>query len=518
METFEWTIMLLFGAALLSGLAGRLSLPYPSLLALGGAAIALLPFHPEWTLDPRLALTLFVAPVLLDAAYDSSPRDLMRNWRALVALAFFSVIITTACVAIVVKALVPEMGWAAAIALGAIVAPPDAAAATAVIRRLPMPHKLRTMLEGESLINDASALLIYRFAIVAAASGSFGFGELAPQVLLTLFGSVIVGASIGWLFLWFNRRVFTEVSTAVIAQFTLTFGLWILSENLGLSGILTIVANAVTVARLGRLDVPARIRVPTLAIWETVVFILNAFAFVLIGMQVGPIWARLAPNDRVAHLGIALAVLATVVAARFAWVFVYSFAAKRFAFDPYQHSLSWRQVLKGCTVLSWTGMRGIVTLAAALAVPLSVGDGTPFPYRDLIMLCAFTTVLGTLVLQGLTLGPLIKALKFPAENPVNDEVVWARSEAYGVGLRQIEMVSTEEADAVRRQYGPRLDIGSEPAAQLGRNATELRKTVLDAARGHANELRLAGMIGDEAFRVLEAELDWAELEAESTQR
>ncbi|MDB5538213.1 MAG: sodium:proton antiporter, partial [Devosia sp.] len=185
METFEWVIILLLGAALLSALAGRLSLPYPSLLALGGAGLAFLPVGPEWSLDPRLALTLFVAPVLLDAAYDSSPRDLLRNWRTLVGLALFAVVVSTISVAVLVKWLVPDMTWPVAIALGAIVAPPDAAAASAVLRKLPMPHRLRMVLEGESLINDASALLIYRFAVVVAMTGGMETAKFVPELLIT---------------------------------------------------------------------------------------------------------------------------------------------------------------------------------------------------------------------------------------------------------------------------------------------------------------------------------------------
>src|ERR1700760_1740162 len=162
METFEWVMALLFGAALLSLLARRIGLPYPSLLAVGGAATALVPFSPNWTLDPHLALTLFVAPVLLDAAYDFSLRDLQRNWVTVGSLAIFAVLLTTLAVALVARWLVPGMPWPIAIALGAIVAPPDAAAATAVMRQIKLPHRIRTILEGESLINDASALLIYR--------------------------------------------------------------------------------------------------------------------------------------------------------------------------------------------------------------------------------------------------------------------------------------------------------------------------------------------------------------------
>jgi Na+/H+ antiporter len=514
LETFEWVIILLFCAALLSGLANRLSIPYPSLLALGGAALAFLPVGPEWSLDPRLALTLFVAPVLLDSAYDSSPRDLLRNWRTLIGLALFAVVITTAAVAGLVKWMVPEMGWPVAIALGAIVAPPDAAAATAVMRKVSMPHRLRMVLEGESLINDASALLIYRFAVVAAMTGGFQAASFVPNLAITLVGSIGLGVIVGYLFQRFTRRIFSDVPTAVISQFTLTFGLWTLAEALGLSGILTIVANAMIVARFGRLNTSARMRVPAFAVWETVVFVLNAFAFVLIGMQIGPIWERLAPETRGRDVLVAVSVLICVVAVRFIWVFAFSIVMWALRLDPTKRGVPLAQSLKASTVLSWAGMRGIVTLAAAFAIPLALPDGSPFPHRDLILLCAFLTVLGTLVVQGLTLGPVIAALRLPSDDPVGVEVSWARSDIYSAGLVAITAETSEEAEEVRHEYRMRQSNGDQANTRLEQlPGNALRRAVLNAARVRSNELRITGQIGDEAFRVLEAELDWSELGA-----
>lgn len=193
MDVFEWVIGLMFGAALLSMLARRIGLPYPSLLAVGGAAVALLPMSPTWTLDPQLALTLFVAPVLLDAAYDFSLRDLKRNWVPVAGLAVAAVGVTTAAVALIARWLVPDMPWSIAIALGAIVAPPDAAAATAVMRQIKLPHRIRTILEGESLVNDASALLVYRLAIGTAVAGNLTVAGIVPTTIAVIVGSIAVG-------------------------------------------------------------------------------------------------------------------------------------------------------------------------------------------------------------------------------------------------------------------------------------------------------------------------------------
>ncbi|MGI9027121.1 MAG: cation:proton antiporter [Burkholderiaceae bacterium] len=287
MLVFESLLALLLCAALLANLARRLDIPYPVLLALGGAALAFVPGMPAWTLRPDLAL--FIAPVPLDAAYDSSPRDLKDNWAPLVGLVFVAVVLTTIAVAVLARWLVPEMPWAVAIALGAIVAPPDAAAATAVLRQAHLPHRLLTILEGESLLNDASSLLIYRVAVAAALGGDFVPAKVAPLFAYAVVGSIVFGVVAAWPNARLIRRI-QDAPTSIIMQFGSTFAIWIVAERIGLSGILTIVVYAIVIARTAPLFMPARLRVPSLAFWETAVFILKVFAFVLIGLQIRPIW------------------------------------------------------------------------------------------------------------------------------------------------------------------------------------------------------------------------------------
>ncbi|HXO69233.1 MAG TPA: cation:proton antiporter, partial [Bradyrhizobium sp.] len=248
MVTFEWIIGLLLGAVLLSALARRTQVPYPTFLALGGMALAFLPGSPSWTLEPDLALALFVAPVLLDAAFDTSLRDLRDNWLPVSTLVFIAVGLTTATVAVLAHWLVPGMPWAAAIALGAIVAPPDAAAATAILRQVKLPYRLLKILEGESLLNDASALLIYRVAVGAAVLEHFKWSTFAPTIVLGLAGSLIAGYAFAKLQAPLTRRI-TDAPSAIIVQFAGTFTVWIVAEHIGLSGILTIVAYAITIAR-----------------------------------------------------------------------------------------------------------------------------------------------------------------------------------------------------------------------------------------------------------------------------
>jgi len=513
MTTFEWIILLFAGAALLAALARRVGAPYPTFLAIGGALLALVPDGPRWTLDPHLALTLFVAPVLVDAAYDTSVRDLRANWKPIAGLVIAAVGTTVLLVALAARWLVPGMPWPIAIALGAIVAPPDAAAATAVMRQLQLPHKLLTIIEGESLLNDASALLIYRLAIMAMLAGHLGVAAFTPVLLLTVFGSLVVGVLLARVLQPLLQRN-GDVPTALILQFTTTFGVWMGAEAIGLSGILTLVTYAMTMARRGGAGMPARMRIPVFAVWEAVVFVLNAFAFVLIGLQLRPIWERLEAGGRGGEsLAVALAVLAVTIVARFAWVMAYKFVP----LPGRVRTLPVRQVLGGAVVLSWAGMRGIVTLAAAFAIPETLPGGAPFPYRDLVLLCAFTVVLGTLVLQGLTLKPLIRFIHLRDDDPVGREVRLARTHAYRALLDAIDGDESLHAQLLRQEYASALALNQdrqrdEQAIDEG-SGGPLRRRAIAAARTRTQELLRAGVIGDAAFRVVVQELDWAELSA-----
>ena len=408
MRELEVLVGLVLAATILAAAARRVGAPYPVFLAIGGAILAFVPGAPSFTVLPELALALFVAPVLLDAAYDASPRDLRDNWAPVTGLAVFAVGLTTIAVAAVARTLMPAMSWAPAIALGAVVAPPDAAAATAVLRQLRPPHRILTVLEGESLLNDASALLIYRLAVGAVAAGSFSIGAVAPAFLFAVAGSVVVGPVLGWLALRLFDRV-KDVPTAIIFQFVSTFGVWILADRIGLSGVLTMVCYAMTVARTAPERTPARIRIPSYAVWDTVVFLLNLLAFAFIGLQIRPILASLDPAARAGYFAVAGAVLLTVIVVRIAWSMSFNAVVRwrdrRFGFRPPRPML--RPSVGSGLIISWAGMRGIVTLAAALALPAA------FPFRGVIVLTAFSVVLGTLALQGLTLGPLLRRPPLP---------------------------------------------------------------------------------------------------------
>lgn len=495
MEIFQWLLMLL--AVALTACARYLKLPYPSLLAVGGAAIALLPNAPEFTLHPELALAVFVAPVLLGAAFDTSLRDLRRYWIPVLSLVVVAVGITTFAVAWVAHSLVPDMPWAAAIALGAIVAPPDAAAASAILPQLHIPHRMVVILEGESLLNDATALLIYRLAVSAAMGSTFTTSVVAWQAL-AMVGSVIAGFLLAHLFVRIVDRV-TDIPSSIIMQFVGAFGVWILADEIGLSAIVTVVTFAITAARITPERMPASLRLPSYAVWDTVVFVLNVLAFVAIGLQVRPILDSLESAERTQYLQIAGLVLATVVLVRIAWVFAYNAIAalERRLFGPG----SW----PGEYVPTFAGMT-IVTLATAFALPPS------FPHRELILLCAFTVVAGTLVAQGLTLRPSIVLFGLKDDGVVDKEIFSAQAQFARVAAEIIDADDSDAAQMLRAEFAmpseAELAEGSE-TQHTARN--RLRARIIAAQRKALVRMRRTADIGDDAFHYIEERLDRTEV-------
>jgi Na+/H+ antiporter len=477
-------------------------------LALGGVLLAFIPGAPSISVPPELALALFVAPVLLDAAFDTSLRDLRDNWAPVASLVIFAVGLTTAAVAVVVHTFIPSIPWAAAVVLGAVVAPPDAVAATAVLRPLRPPQRLLTILEGESLLNDASALLMYRLAIGAAAAGGFSFGAVAPTFLLAVVGSLVVGPVLGWIVFRMLDHV-QHVPTAIILQFVTTFAVWLLAEHIGLSGVLTTVCYAIALARTSPQRTPARMRIPSYAVWDTVIFALNIFAFIFIGLQIRPIVEALHAEDRARYFAVAGAVLATVIVVRFAWHMSFNAAIRwrdrQHGFHPPRPML--RPTLGSGLLISWAGMRGIVSLAAALALPQA------FPYRDLIVLTAFAVVLGTLLIQGLTLKPLMRALKLRDDDPVGHELTLAREQALRAAIDSLAADPSAVAEALRKELKARFAEQTHGSAAGAWRAShsEKRRAALQAARQTVLAMRSSEQIGDDAFHRIEEELDWLEM-------
>ncbi len=508
LSLFESLLALLAVALILAAFSRRIGAPYPAFLALVGACLAFVPGAPHVELAPDLALALFLAPVLVDAGFDMSIRELKRDWVPVSSLVLGAVVATTAAVAVVARWLTPGLDWAPAIALGAIVAPPDAVAASAVLKHINPPRRLVSILEGESLFNDASALVIFRGAVVAATFAMTA--TTIPLLILSVPVSLFAGWALGMTLPRINARI-TDAPTAILAQFVTAFGVWLVAERLHLSGVLTLVAFAATASRTTK--TPARLRLPSFAVWETAIFFLNVLAFVLIGLQIEPIFEKLDYNARWHYLSVGGAVLATVILVRFAWVFLNGAGVRLYGrlrgYSPINPGV--RPGWRGGLVVSWAGMRGIVTLAAALALP----DGeNPFPHRDLILFTAFFVVLGTLVIQGFTLGPLLRLLDFPQDEMLEKEAGYARTEALRAALASLEGEDSDAARRVRDEYAGLIAIADADEESFAPPLSEedrLRARAISAARSRLNELRFEAEIGDDAFHRVEEELDRSEI-------
>jgi Na+/H+ antiporter len=507
MQLFESTLLLLAIAVVLLQVARRLRVPYPSLLALVGGCVALMPFAPHMNIDPRLALALFVAPAVMDTAFDVPPRDLVRVWLPIVSLAVVLVLLTVVAVAWV-GVRYGGLPLAAAVALGAIVAPPDAAAAGAVLREFNLPRRTMAVLQGESLLNDAVALLLFSLAVTVTISPGSESSALVTRLLFAVPGGVALGIGIGF----FGAKIIPNLSgtlSSILVQFLLTYGAWILADRLGLSAIMCVVGLAAVASRIAPARTTARDRVNTNAVWATVVFVLNVLAFLLMGLQARGILDQL-PSDKLQRaLVFGGLVLATVIGVRFAYVMSYGWVLRRFRrfFEVRVIGGAVPKVRIGILV-SWCGMRGLVTLATAFALPAQ------FPGRDVIVLSAFTVVLGTLILQGFTIRPLIAALRIQPDESLDVDVATARKAMLDAALDDLAGESGQGAEEVRAEF----EAARQATVDRSRPVTDydtLRRRALQAERRVLNEWRRDGRILDDVYHLLEDELDRAELHSAS---
>jgi Na+/H+ antiporter len=502
MQLFEITLLLLTLAVVFLHIARRLRVPYPSLLALAGGCVALLPFAPHLGIQPQLALALFVAPAVLDSAFDMPPREMLRNWVPLVSLAVVLVLLTTAAVAWAGVALA-GLPIAAAIALGAIVAPPDAAAASAVLREFNLPRRTLAVLQGESLLNDAVALLLFGLAVTAAVAPDSGWRSLAPRLLIAVPGGAVLGVLCAQL----GMRIFQKLAgtlSLIIVQFLITYGTWILAERLQLSPIVAVVALAAVIARYMPSRTSARDRVNSYAVWATVVFVLNVLAFLLMGLQARDILNQLQSDALMHALAFAGIVLGIVIGVRLAYVMTYGFVLRTFRgfFEPRMHSKVPSASIG--VLVSWCGMRGLVTLATALALPRE------FPSRDVIVLSAFIVVLGTLILQGFTIRPLIALLRIAPDASLDEDVSQTRNAMLDAALKELAQVPGEGAAALRAEYGA-ARARNAGRAQPDTEYDNMRRRAIAAERRLLAAWRRSGRIQDDAYHLLEEELDRAEL-------
>ena len=508
MSLFESTLALLAIAVVLMQWARRLRVPYPALLALAGGCVALLPFAPQIHIEPKLALALFVAPAVMDSAFDIPPRELLRNWLPLVSLAVVLVLLTAAAVA-VAGIQIEHLPVAAALALGGIVAPPDAVAASAMLREFNLPRRMMGVLQGESLLNDAVALLVFGIAVSVAAAPGDPWVHVVPRLAVAVPGGALFGIAVGAL----SRLAFArlgETLSFVVVQFLVTYGTWLAADRLELSPIMAVVALAAVAARYAPERTSARSRVNTNAVWSIVVFVLNVLAFLLMGLQARLILTQLQGETLRADLKFAGIVLALVIAVRFVWVMAYGLMLRRFRgfFESRAPGVPVPKARIGVLV-SWCGMRGLVTLATAFALPQE------FPRRDLIVLSAFTVVIGTLVIQGFTIRPLIALLRIQPDTSVDEEVSATRRGMLDAALADLD--ADREAAEVAALFAE-LTAERDASETRSRPVTgydRARLRAVAAARRFLVERRQRGEIFDDTYHRLEDELDRVELHAAS---
>jgi monovalent cation/hydrogen antiporter len=507
----EFLMLLLLAIALLAQLAGRLQIPYPVFLVLGGLAIALVPGIPQVRLDPGVVFLVFLPPLLYAAAFRASPRDLRAHAGRIALLAIALVMLTVVVVAAVARVVLGELSWPMAFVLGAVLAPTDPVAATSVFRRTPVPERVAVIVEGESLVNDAVGLTLYRTALGAVAAGTFSLGSAALSFVLVSAGGIVIGLAVGWALNALKRRVQESEIEITLSLFT-PYAAYIAAERVGASGVLAAVTVGVYSGWRASDVLLPETRVKVDAFWSALAFLLDSVLFVLVGLQLPRILDALAPRALGDYVLPALAVTLAVMVVRMAFVLALSLIRARLP-DFVEKPLPRGERL----VVGWSGMRGAVSLAAALAVPLDA------PGRDLVLLVVFTTILVTIVVQGLTLPLIVRAcgLHEAAEDERGEQE--ARLQAAEAALHRLDQAAAEDEapdTTVERLRTTYAEHAERAAAELGDDGVEtedsseayaeLRRLTLEAEREAIMKLRREGRLSSDAARRLQHEIDLAE--------
>jgi Na+/H+ antiporter len=492
-----------------TALARRLPVPPPILQVVAGFLVGLVPGMQMPELDPDLVFFVFLPPILWAAAFFTSLRDFTANRRPIGFLAIGLVLATSGAVAVAARSLFPGMPWSVAIALGAIVSPPDAVAAAAIVSRLPVPRRVVVVLEGESLVNDASALILYRSAVAAAVTGAFSWGESVVRFFVDAGVGALIGVLIAWLVL---RALHWSKDTMAETLLTLAapYVAWLVAETMHVSAVLACVAGGLYLRRHFSSAVAPMSRLQNQSVWDLVIFVLNAAIFLLLGVEFRELLADLPAGTlgALVRAGVVIGVVAILV--RLVWVPLVAVIPRLLSerlrrVDPMP---SWKAVF----LVAWTSMRGIVSLATALALPRVLASGAPFPYRSAIVVITICVIVLTLVVQGLTLAPIIRAFAFTPEKTRHVEARVARLEATRRGAEALEDLSREpwvdkrDVEWLRAELRDRIRLlehhSGEPESRR-----RLRTEMLRAERRMLVRLRNEGAISDDVLRELEQELD-----------
>ena len=512
---------LLLAVAALGALACRLKVPYPIMLVIGGAIFGFIPGLPEIRLDPDLVLALFLPPLLYKSSIYANFGDFRANLRGLTLSTVVLVLITTSAVAVVAHALIPGMPWAVAFVLGAIVSPTDPVAAATIMRRLGAPRRMVSSVAGEGLFNDASALVAYRLAVAATVAGGFSLAEAGLRFVLGAVGGVAIGLTVGWLSAWVRKHVY-DVQISVTISLLTGYAAFLPAEALGVSAVLATVTAGIYMAIRSPEILDARPRLQGYFVWDIVDFLINATLFALTGLQLRAIVDGLHDYRFWTLASYALAIIGAVVVIRLAWFFSVPYLFRVVDRRPEQRErrlpTSWQ------LILAWSGMRGAVSLAVALALPLAVTGGAAFPQRDLILFLTFVVIFFTLVVQGLTLPTLIRRLGVTDGDTDTDEEVRARLVASQAAMARIDALADEDwtrDDTAQRMRGMYEYRAHRFAARLGKIEDDgyedrsmayqqMVRVVLQAQRQALIDMRRGGELSNEGLNLILRELDLEE--------
>jgi len=522
MTLLEIALLLLLGSIGAVAIAPKLKIPNELILLSGSLALSLIPGLPNIQLQPDLVFSVFLPPILFAAAYFTSWRDFKRNIRPISLLAVGLVVFTTSAVAIVLKLLVPSVAWSTAFLLGAVVSPPDASAAVAITKKLGVPRRLQTIIEGESLINDATALVCFRFALAAAATGAFSPWQASGKLIWVGGVGIAVGVAVAYAAMQLLKRV-KDPHAETVLSFVTCFACYLIAEHLGASGVISTVAGGLYFGRELPQSGSAQTRVVAEAVWGAVLLIINGFVFTLIGLQLPQIFQALNAYGWVELLILASVISLTVIVVRFLWVFPATHVPRWLFKSIRRHdpAPSWQALV----VLSWTAMRGIVSLAAVLSIPELTADGRPFPHRELVVFLAYAVILVTLILPATTLPFLLPRLGIRAGDEHLQEETMARLESAKAALQALERMKAEGRypvtllDFFKGRVERRLkaiETSLEPAAfssLLGEEIIQRRllREMIDAERKALVDLRTHDKIHDEVFHLINRELDVEDL-------
>ena len=523
MNDFEIFLAALFvSVAGLNALARWLAVPYPIPLVLGGLVLGLVPGMPEIELEPDLVLLIFLPPLLYAAAFFSDLHALRANIRPISLLAIGLVLLTILAVALIGHEVI-GLSWPMAFVLGAIAAPTDPVAATAIMRRLGAPRRLVNVIEGESLVNDATALVAYRVAVAAAVGGSFSVMDAGLEFLGAAAGGIAIGFAVGFVVAEIRKRL-NDIPTEITISLLTAYAAFIPADELGLSGVLAAVTCGVYLGwRAPELASPD-MRLQGFAVWEILVFLLNATLFILIGLQLPVVIDELEGRGTGELVGYAALISATVIGARFLWLFTMPYVIR--VLDRRPQQLARRVGARERVVAGWSGMRGAVSMAAALALPLETDAGTPLPDRDLVLFVTFALILVTVVGQGLTLPMLVRKLGVREDGAEEErEDLVARLTAARAALDRLDELEAEgevREDTARRVRGLYEFRYRRFKVRTGKIEDEegmedrsmayqaLMHEIFRAQREAVLQLRNSGEISNDVMHRIERELDLEE--------